>query len=408
MKPSSRAVLSVLGAVLLLGSGAAIYLAVGRGADPARQAGVAPAPLPPAPYELERVYQALASRCARNDLSCFGHALQRVTAEHGPHASLEALRLLQQNGLVSISSDEHQVAHEIGRTTAETFGVNGQAFLLCPSSFNYGCQHGFFEHALGKGTSPGETASLICGPVEADASYSAKFKFYCYHGVGHGVMMAKAYDLQPALGVCDALASDVGKVGCWQGVFMENVNAAIRGEGRRGVFSKDDPLAPCDRLAPQYRRECFINHSGYLMVVFGNSVEKAAAACLGAGEHRSVCLQSLGLLTTNPSWQFTITGRTDPQPNVETALGLCDRFPKDARTDCFTGALDNILNYDGMDLAKRALPFCQRVTGWPARGCYRQIGINVARQVVDSGERRKLCGQLQAPQRDACLAGAGV
>ena len=107
--------------------------------------------------------------------------------------------------------------------------MNIQAFYLCSTGFNYGCQHGFFEYVLARSESPKAAAGLVC--ESTDESRGEKFKFYCYHGVGRGIMMAQAYDLQAALDVCDTLPSVMSQDGCWQGVFMENVNAGMDGVG---------------------------------------------------------------------------------------------------------------------------------------------------------------------------------
>ena len=49
--------------------------------------------------------------------------------------------------------------------------------------------------------------------------------------------MATAYDVQKGLNICDSFGTFRGKDGCWQGLFMENVNAAMRGEARANVAS---------------------------------------------------------------------------------------------------------------------------------------------------------------------------
>ena len=360
----------------------------------------------PSDYDLTLVYQETDFNCESSNFFCFSKILKNITKKYGPKVALNILEKLLSDEIVSTSIDEHQLAHEIGRQTAISFGLNAEAFLFCPmSSFNGGCQHGFFEYVLGKTDTATEAADLICKSL--NDSFSSKFKFYCYHGIGHGVMMARAYDLDAALETCDSFLSYYASDGCWQGVFMENVNVGMVGEAREGVFSDTDPLAPCNVVEDKYRHECFINHAGYLMVFFENDIGKASAACLNAPLKRvSSCLQGLGLLTTNPSWQYAIT-RKDSNGSVETALKLCEKFPSQAKKDCFIGALDNIINYDEMDLSKRALRFCKQVKGLPEEDCYRQIGINIARQVVDLQQRYKLCGETPVSHISNCLEGAG-
>ena len=358
----------------------------------------------PSPYDLGTLYQTISLNCDSTNFPCIKNAVRAVAKEYGPEAATLILERWYTEGLVHRGVDNHQLSHEIGRQTAETFGVNSQAFLLCPmSAVNGGCQHGYFEYVLGKTNTATEAANLICESL--DDSYSSKFKFYCYHGIGHGVMMAQAYNLYGALATCDAFHDQTG---CWQGVFMENVIAGMQGKARQGIFSQTDPLAPCNVVEEKYRWQCYINHSGYVMGFFNNSIGKASSACLEAGEDKAPCLQALGLLTTNPSWQNSITGQNDFDRNVKIALQLCDQFPPEVQTDCFVGALDNILNYDEMNLSERAIPFCKQVTGWSKEMCYRQIGINIARQVVGPSERKGYCEQVEPDYHSDCFAGAGI
>ena len=220
-------------------------------------------------------------------------------------------------------------------------------------------------------------------------------------------MMAQAYDLDKSLKICDELSAQRDQEGCWQGVFMENVNAGIKGTAREGIFSHIDPLSPCNNVGYKYRTQCYLNHAGYLMMIFRNSVKDAGSSCLNAPDHSSECVRSLGGLTSNQSWQYAITGQNDFSKNVETALGLCAGLPDQAREDCFIGGLDEIMNNDEMDFSKRAIKFCEDAQ-WPKENCYRQVGINVARQVAEMSERRTYCEQVDIRYRSSCFGGAGI
>lgn len=370
--------------------------------------------------ETQKLYVTISSRCEKNAGTCYTDGLKDITQHYGPTAALEVLAKLQHSGLITASTDDHQLAHVVGRKTAEKFGVNGEAFLLCPTSFNYGCQHGYFEYALGRSVSSKEVIKAICGGFEASSSYSAKFKFYCYHGVGHGVMMSQAYDLGASIKICDSLDSHVATDGCWQGVFMENVNAAMRGEARPGIFSEKNPLAPCDTVSDQYRHECFINHAGWLMHVFQNDVRRASASCLQAplGWANS-CLQSIGLMVTNPVWQSQLAP-TPPAPTVpsgpaggsrsspeELAWNICQEFPAEGRSQCVIGGVDNILNFDELKVA-RAGSFCWLVDPAYQEVCFQRIGANIASQAIDPRTIRERCSEFASRFRDLCLRAAGL
>ena len=329
------------------------------------------------------------------DFDCASKYLTRVVDENGPDVALRTIATLQRDGEIAQQVDDHQLAHAVGRETAKRFGVNGAAFQRCPNIFNYGCVHGFFEYALGQTATPRAAAVSICG---SGGKRSEVDRFSCYHGVGHGVMMAKAYDLQGALDVCDTFPTAESEHGCWQGVFMENVNAGMAGKARPGVFVRDQPLAPCTNVAAQYRHECYINHAGWIVLVSSFDIARAARVCMGAERlFRSVCAQSLGLMVTNPSWQASLAKPLVGKRSFEEiAWNLCTRFPSRLRKDCVVAAVDNVANFDQLEV-DRSDRFCGLV-GESLRGaCYKQIGLNLRRRTTSSGAAEDRCDDVAQP-----------
>ena len=333
---------------------------------------------------------------------CYGG----LVLEAGAERVLRTLEGLIQAGAIDSTADTHHIAHDVGRQTARVFGLNGEAFLGCSTQFNYGCQHGYFERALAESPDATVAASRICSDLVG--AQPTKTAFYCYHGVGHGVMMASAYDLDQALTVCDSLGTAMASDGCWQGVFMENVNAVMRGDARAGVFSETDPLAPCNQVAERYRWECYINHAGRLITFFDMDVGLASHACLEAlPRYASACIESLGLMVSNPAWQKTLAGPESASRNIEVTLELCRQFPVAYRGDCVWGGVDNILNFDGTRL-DRALRLCGTADAPYREGCYLRVGKAIKWQVVKPDERFSLCQEVVAKYRETCVAGAGL
>lgn len=346
--------------------------------------------------------------CGVDNFVCWSQALRHLTARSGPEAAVKRLSEWRADGTIAPVVDEHQLAHQIGRETAATFGKEAAAFLRCPmSDFNGGCQHGFFEHVLGEAATPAAAAESICASLD-EASFAHKYRYYCYHGVGHGLLMAHAYDLDAALKVCNALDALLKQDGCWQGVFMENANAGAQGIARVGMFSVADPLAPCRTITEAYRWQCYLNHGGYLVHVLQGSFPRAVEACLTEPNPRwrSACVQSLGLLISNPVWQHVVANSAEPADTVSVALTACEQAPPTARQDCLIGALDNIMNFDELNLAPRAIPFCERGRRWPKDTCFAQIGVNVGRLVTSRSDAIRHCAQVPETDQRACLAGA--
>jgi plastocyanin len=340
-------------------------------------------------------------RCQPTDFDCASKYVTRLVGVDGPVVALRVIARLQGDGEIAQQVDDHQLAHAVGRETAKHFGVNGAAFQRCPNVFNYGCVHGFFEYALGRTATPRAAAVSICG---SGGERSEVDRFSCYHGVGHGVMMAKAYDLQGALGVCDTFPTVEGERGCWQGVFMENVNAGMAGEARPGVFVRDRPLAPCTNVAVQYRHECYINHAGWIVLVSSFDIARAARVCMGAEPlYRSVCAQSLGLMVTNPSWQTSLAKPLVGKRSFEQiAWNLCTRFPSRLQKDCVVAAVDNLANFDLLEV-QRSDRFCGLVAQSLRDACYKQIGLNLRRRTTSLGTAEDHCGDVAGVE--SCAAG---
>jgi hypothetical protein len=339
------------------------------------------------------------------DKDCVWNAAAQLTSRYGPDTALQALQIYKDSGRAV--GDTHEWAHIVGRQTARTFGYTGQSFLKCPTTFNYGCMHGFFEEVLGHSGSTRDAVDQICGRLESDSNYSDKFKFYCYHGVGHGIMQSYDYDLKTALSLCDGLSTHMAQDGCWQGVFMENTNGDVSGKARPGVFLADDPLAPCDKVDAKYRYECYVNHAPHLMKVYAYRIKDASAACLGAdGPNVQACLLSVGLMAANDTWLPSLKPATSG-PVADRAWTLCKEFPPQQVGTCVQGVVDYFGQFDELNIS-RANEFCQTIDASLRQTCYERIGFTVKAQVLDDAAVKNKCGELQAADASACLAGAGV
>jgi hypothetical protein len=355
---------------------------------------------------VDAVYQQENFSCGSTDSQCVEIFVRKVTDDYGPKASLGILDRLEREHRVDPSVNDHQMAHVVGRETAKDYGSNFKAFDLCPITFNYGCSHGFFEYVLARTDTPREAATTICESI-GGSDHFLTAGFSCYHGVGHGIMMAEAFNVQNSLKACNTLPKDTAKDGCWQGVFMENVNAGMTHRALPGVFKRSDPLAPCDKVGDRYKHECFINHAGWLMTVAQNDIRKGTRYCLKAkGRFLSSCMQSIGLMVTNPVWQTNLGPDLAGRPPARIAAALCARFPAAGRKDCVIAGVDNLANFDQLNVT-REKAFCAVVPAVLQSACYRQIGVDILARTQDQQLIRRSCSGLGSRQR-LCLAGAGL
>ena len=355
--------------------------------------------------EVRSTAKNIADGCTgQSDLQkCLEKGILNLVPTDGPELAEATLTELLNRKIMPPTSDYHDFVHKIGRATAKNFGVNPEAFFRCPLDFNYGCPHGYFEGALAEDPNPKHVAERICDK-SAMTSMPQKAYFYCYHGVGHGVMMAKAYKLRDSLAICDSFPDIDAEKGCYQGTFMENVVGRMHSESRKENFSETDLLAPCSILGEKYEVECYINHAGYLMLRTYNSIRKAAEACLKASDNgRKSCLQSIGIMATNPGWQKVLL-KEDHGSLTKNALEYCKEFPADHLQDCYSAAIDNLANNFKTDI-RYALELCSLLPADSKEKCYHQMGYALRFEIPASDDGSSICAEVPGAFRDDCIRG---
>ena len=401
--------LIVVGAVVAVAAIVGVVaLAAGGGGGSTDNSGLDTSFKEPAHFDsIDSVYNKESFSCGATDERCIEKYMIKVTDDYGPQASLGILARLQQEQKVNMSVNDHQMAHVVGRDTAKDYGSNFKAFDLCPTTFNYGCSHGFFEYVLARTPNARKAATTICESLNPKTNLLIA-GFTCYHGVGHGIMMAEAYDVHRSLKACNTMPDREAQDGCWQGVFMENVNAGMQGRALPGYFTRHDPLSPCDKVGAKYRHECYINHAGWLMIVSKDNIGTGSRYCSKAkpARYKSSCWQSIGLMVTNPVWQATLASGLTGQSPAVVAAALCHRFPQAGRKDCVVAGVDNIANFDQLQVT-REHAFCKEVTSDLQKDCYSRIGLDLNARTHDAAVIRKACGSLGDRAR-YCLQGAGM
>lgn len=334
------------------------------------------------------------------DERCLKTGLERITAEYGAKLAGDALTYYTE-GANAIIGDIHLRAHYIGRKLANLSDISAQTFNECPTTFNYGCHHGYFEVVLGRTSTPVQAVNRICSSIESDSKQPANFLHHCYHGAGHGIMMSLAYDLEASLDVCDQLASTTSQASCWQGVFMENVNGRMQNQQKKGVFSKQDTLAPCSSVDEKYKRECYINHHPYLLSLYNWSAERASHDCLGAGTHTATCIEGMGIAITSPAWQKLLVKDRTKNDAEKNGWEICSQFPQNYIEACVTGAVTQIIQREGTEL-RLSSKFCSLVESQYSFSCFQRIGHFLRSESTEPLKTAQNCQKLPAAGREIC------
>ena len=137
-------------------------------------------------------------------------------------------------------------------------------------------------------------------------------------------MMAEAYDLDGSLTTCDTLRDQTAQEGCWQGVFMENVNGALQGRGAAGRLHAGETARAVRRRRGPLPAPVLHQPRGLAAARERRRPRRGLArpASTRPRDYVSVCMESLGLMVTNPVWQATLASGPR-RPFGETAWSLC-------------------------------------------------------------------------------------
>lgn len=293
---------------------------------------------------------------AASSLDCWDEYYQKLLDTYGSHVTLFELKSRYEGGGYPRLFC-HTILHEIGGKAGEEYGNVADAYAKGDTFCRSGYYHGVLEGIFGEDAGGEILAQLdsLCTEVNGKERYSYDY-YACVHGIGHGLMAYFAHDLFDTLDGCDKLTGEWEQSSCYGGVFMENVIS--NSEDSPSKFLKDDdPLYPCNVVEDQYRYQCYLMQTSYMLVIFDGDFGKAFDTCAAIEEkYRVPCYQSLGRDASGWSYGspenvriYCGSGRTSEQKGhclvgaavdfiqsvgAEAARDLCKRGDPEAQAMC--------------------------------------------------------------------------
>lgn len=327
--------------------------------------------------------------------SCLEQAFGNIAYTHGPKRALaEFDARVGRNKIVE--ADCHRIVHTIGSATYARYDGNvARTFAEGSSVCASGYYHGILERAFVGITSKaelGRVARRLC--VDVGIRPRSFLDYQCRHGLGHGFMIQTGYDLPTALSLCSSLGSGWDRVTCTSGSFMENVST--RFGFRSAWLDEKNPLYPCDSVAAQHRRSCYVRATTWILQVEKNSFSRTAATCASAGRKWApMCFRGFGR-------DAVVEARYRDFAKVREFCGLAHRFAG----DCYLGAARTFGDGEGLEGARRAAQFCATAATVYRSRCAAGLGIIVGLLRATQEARLRLCIQLTARDARACAEAA--
>jgi len=201
-----------------------------------------------------------------------------------------------------LSSDCHDIAHDLGHRSYELYGFSGamtysnptrlshtSADDICAGGYIHGILEELFLHQPELKTAP---AGICAGIPEINRGS-------CFHGIGHGLMFANRRDVPVSLGTCQTLGRIDYIHRCYEGVWMEMFWGNTEHAGANSLgWTLEQPLTPCKNAVMDEKPACFLYaHLGYLRTHhydFAGVVKLCDQSGLGQKDE-SYCLKGLGI-----------------------------------------------------------------------------------------------------------------
>ena len=329
-------------------------------------------------------------------------SMEAVLRREGLGAALDSLALRADRDS-ALLRDGHQMAHALGRQAVAGHGGDAAIIRECRPVFASGCYHGVVEASLqAAGRIDMPELERLCLAVEGSAGPGPAFE--CVHGLGHGVLGARGYDLQATLRDCDALSAPRHAASCHSGAFMEAISSALGtpamggahahaagGEHHSRTLAIDaaDPYSPCRVYGDPYATSCWLFQGFLILRANGFDAARALGVCDGAPKGRAVrCYESVG---------HQLTGLF--QRGDRWILEQCGRGQAALALHCAAGAA---LALDAMDWSgSRAASLCAAAPAKWKEACYRSASGALV-ELAPPARRARFCATVEPAYVGSC------
>ena len=318
--------------------------------------------------------------------------------------------------------DLHLMGHAVGEVLYTQEGIEG--IKECTQDFRNACSHTIVIGALQQFGAGDATIQKIQDACLLAPGGPGAYTM-CYHGLGHGVFAYHGYKIPETVAFCKRLGTpeyhNQEYPQCVGGMVMELIDGGghdieLWEIARDTYLDESDPLAPCSTsLIPEETKYfCYTYLTPHLFVAAGTNLgspdpatfAKAFSFCtpISDARMRGVCYAGFGKEFVPLAAARDI--RSIDKLSDETyqkAISWCLLAPnEEAKEACIEQALASVF-WGGESDPSASFRFCSLVNDAAAgRSCYEDLSRNI-NQYIRGSERARLCNELPADLRQACI-----
>ncbi len=341
--------------------------------------------------EVESSVRNLLKICENTDESklnaCFKEKSKDFVIQHSAAETIIALQKIYTNSADSNYSQIiacHSLGHIAGEIDGQYSKDAGESLSKCTPECGNACYHGVLIGALKGHPELLNDLSKVCDSF-TEYNFPGQQLTACNHGLGHGLAEFTASDTKLSLNYCDSLKSEIAKVECGSGVFMETIDDTISGNNNKKL--PEDIHEFCLELNQPYLDLCVRNIGNYTYRTT-NNIPNSFYACMDLIEkYIDMCVGSLG------ADFFFIT-----EGNIKELVKVCQNAIKSKIDICLNGAILSSLVTD--PFGNLSVEICNS-SETLKDSCLVQLGSHLAR-LQGEAYRQEFCEKF-VYNRETCL-----
>lgn len=274
----------------------------------------------------------------------------QVLHRQGLLPAVEKLRAIAASDQAELVAKCHGLAHELGHEALRKLGFSA-AFAVQDDVCGSGYIHGVVE-ARFEGVTADQLPTLVRTTCAADDAR-------CFHGLGHGLMVATGNDRLAALNWCRTVRAGFARIQCFEGVFMEHFAAEGHHDG--AVLSADHLFDACHAEPDPERSVCAFYAPRAWLQAHAFAYDQVFAWCRSeAGKAQDACLKGAG----SAAMKYQVY---DPS----LAAVVCARQSGLARRYCVEGATSYLIVHHAR--TGQGSAFCDMLVPQDAQVCQRVV-----------------------------------
>lgn len=317
-------------------------------------------------------------------------------------------------------TDLHLLGHVVGDILYEQLGANG--IQICTQDFRNACSHSI---VVGLFTNNGESALSEIQDSCKKAPGGLGAYIMCYHGLGHGILTYKGYDLQKTINLCQKTGTlEYGNQEypeCVSGAVMEIISGGghdheVWAKQRTKYLKTDNPLYICssDFMPEKARGRCYDYVTPYLWESIGADLgnpteedfEKSFKLCdqIAEENYRNTCYGGFGK-------EFVVLAQDRDIRRVEQMdegklkkivdwCSLADN--KQGVKACLDSALSSIY-WGGENDRGTSIRFCKAIDEDENQNyCFQDLIGQVSYYIKDPKYRQSFCQEIPVSYKENC------